>query len=432
MKRRLGVYLGATPQLVGHLLYSRDGARESATFGYDDAWLSAPAKFPIDPTLPLVRGPQFHKSVPEGSLFHPAIADTEPDGWGMTVIRRDHAKRRSAARAAGETLPPLEGALDYLLSVDDTCRVGALRFRDEAGVFWRPPETEGHRTTPLLIELGALLAASRAVELNTETAADLAYLRGRGTSLGGLRPKCNLLEEDGTLAIGKFPSVHDTRAVTIGEVLALHLAAAAGIRAAHARIVLSDGQPVAVIRRFDRTPNGSRLFSVSAATLVGVERGESGDHTYAEIVDTIRQYGAAAQEDITELFRRIAFSILITNVDDHLWNHAFLHTGAGQWRLSPAFDVNPFPERARELKTWVTEETGPTASIEALVSAAPYFGVRASNAAAIIGAVERAVATWRTVGAGLGMRAADLEAFADAFEHEERAIAQRIMRAPKS
>jgi serine/threonine-protein kinase HipA len=373
-----------------------------------------------------VRGPQFHKALRDGSLFHPAIADTEPDGWGLNVIRRDHAKRRASARAAGETLPPLDGALDYLLSVDDECRVGALRFQDEAGIFLRPPATDGHRTTPPLLELGSLLASTRAVELNTETAADLEYLRGRGTSLGGLRPKCNVLDDDGALAIGKFPSVRDTRAVTTGEVLALHLAAAAGIQAAQARLVLSDGQPVAVIRRFDRTAEGGRIFAVSAATLMGVERGAPGDHTYAEMVDAIRQYGAAPQDDIVELFRRIAFSILITNVDDHLWNHAFLHTEAGQWRLSPAFDVNPFPERARELKTWITQDTGPTMSIDALLSAAPYFGVTAARAAGMVADVERAVATWRTVGAGLGLDDAALDAFADAFEHEERTVAQRI------
>jgi len=428
MKRRLGVYLGAHAQLVGHLHYNRDGARERATFEYDDSWLSTPAPFPIDPTLPLVRGPQFHKAVREGSLFPPAIADTEPDGWGLTVIRRDHAKRRAAARVAGEALPPLDGALDYLLSVDDLYRIGALRFQDEAGVFWRPPATDGHRTTPPLLELHHLLAATRAVELHTETVADLAYLRGRGTSLGGLRPKCNILDDDGALAIGKFPSVHDTRAVTTGEVLALHLAAAAGIHAAQARVVPSDDQAVALIRRFDRAADGRRIFFVSAATLMGVERGAPGDHTYTEIVDTIRRYGAAAQDDITELFRRIAFSILITNVDDHLWNHGFLHTEAGQWRLSPAFDVNPFPERVRELKTWITEDTGPAASLDALLSAAPYFGVRAPNAATIIADVERAVATWRTVGARLGLGPADLDAFADAFEHEERAVAQRLGR----
>ena len=155
MKRRLGVYLGEHPQLVGHLHYNRDGARESAMFEYDNAWLSAPATFPIEPALPLVRGPQFHKAFKDGSVFHPAIADTEPDGWGMTVIRRDHAKRRAAARAAGEDLPPLDGALEYLLSVDDACRIGALRFQDEAGEFWRPAATDGHRTTPPLLELGA-------------------------------------------------------------------------------------------------------------------------------------------------------------------------------------------------------------------------------------------------------------------------------------
>lgn len=425
MKRSIGVHLGAHPTLVGRLHYNRDGARESAIFEYDDAWLATPAAFALDPTLPLVRGAQFHKAVRDGSLFHPAIADTEPDGWGTTVIRRDHAKRRAAARAVGEPLPPLEGALDLLLAVDDFCRVGALRFQDEAGVFWRPSEDDGRRTTPPLLELSDLLAATRAVELREETAADLAYLRGRGTSLGGLRPKCNVVDDDGWLAIGKFPSVHDTRAVTKGEVLALRLAEAANINAAQARIVMSDDLPVAVIRRFDRSADGARIFYVSAATLMGVERGAPGEHTYAELVDALRTHGADAQQDINELFRRIAFSILITNVDDHLHNHGFLHVEAGKWRLAPAFDVNPFPERQRELKTWITEDTGPAATIEALLSAAPYFGVPAARAVEIVGAVERAVATWREAGTTLGMTPTELDQFADAFEHAERAAARR-------
>mgnify|MGYP001581342620 FL=1 len=428
MKRSIGVHLGAQATLVGRLHYNRDGARESAVFEYDDAWLATRSAFALDPTLPLVRGAQFHKAARDGSLFHPAITDTEPDGWGTTVIRRDHAKRRAAERAAGapgEPLPPLEGALDFLLAVDDFCRVGALRFQDEAGVFWRPSEDDGRRTTPPLLELADLLAATRAVELHEETAADLAYLRGRGTSLGGLRPKCNVVDDDGWLAIGKFPSVHDTRAVTRGEVLALRLAEAAGIHAAQARLVMSDDLPVAVIRRFDRLASGARLMYVSAATLMGVERGAPDEHTYAELVDAIRTHGADAQQDINELFRRIAFSILITNVDDHLHNHGFLHVEAGKWRLAPAFDVNPFPERARELKTWIAEDTGPAATIEALLSAAPYFGVSAERAVEIVGAVERAVATWREAGTALGVTAAELDQFADAFEHAERAAARR-------
>ena len=116
---------------------------------------------------------------------------------------------------------------------------------------------------------------------------------------------------------------------------------------------------------------------VSAATMLGVEA-EAGEHAYTEIVDALRANGAAPQADTEELWRRIAFSILITNVDDHLRNHGFLHVDRGQWRLAPAFDVNPFPERARELKTWVLEDAGPEATIEALMSVSVFPDCRAA------------------------------------------------------
>ena len=300
----------------------------------------------------------------------------------------------------------------------------SLRLRDEAGVIQRAAEP-GRRTAPPLLELRELRRASAAVETETETAADLAYLRGRGTSLGGLRPKCSVVEDDGRLAIAKFPSVRDERAVTRGEVLALRLATAAGINAAAARVVDSDGVPVALIRRFDRTPDGRRLMYVSAATFLGVEPDGAGVHTYAEIVDALRVHGAAAQADIEELWRRLAFSILITNVDDHLRNHGFLHADHGLWRLSPAFDLNPFPDRARELKTWVSAETGPEATIEALMSVVAYFRLPLARAKAILGDVERAVKGWRRVGRSLGMSTREMEGFADAFEHPERQQARK-------
>jgi len=160
--------------------------------------------------------------------------------------------------------------LDFLLEVDDASRAGALRFQDEAGVFRRAPE-EGRRTAPPLIELAHIAAATRSFETNTETTADLEYLRGRGTSLGGLRPKCTVVDEKGRLSIGKFQSVADERAVTKGEVLAMRLARAAGIDAADARLVDTDGISVAVIRRFDRPDGGGRLLYVSAATMLGAE-----------------------------------------------------------------------------------------------------------------------------------------------------------------
>jgi serine/threonine-protein kinase HipA len=278
-----------------------------------------------------------------------------------------------------------------------------------------------------LIELSMLMAASRAVETNTETAEDLAYLRGRGTSLGGLRPKCSVIDEEGALNIGKFPSVDDERAVTKGEVLAMQLAKAAGINATPARLINSDGIPVTLIRRFDR-PVGGRLMYVSAATLLGVDVGEPTEHTYTEIVDAIRQHGADAQADIEELWRRIAFSILINNVDDHLHNHGFLHVTKDQWRLSPAFDINPFPERQRELKTWISEDAGPAASIDALMAVSPYFKLDRKAAIQILAGVERTVSTWRARGRELGMTQAELDQFADAFEHPERQVAQAIVR----
>jgi serine/threonine-protein kinase HipA len=147
---------------------------------------------------------------------------------------------------------------------------------------------------------------------------------------------------------------------------------------------------------------------VSAATMLGAEGGEPGEHAYTEIVDVLRRHGARAQADIEELWRRIAFSILITNVDDHLLNHGFLHVDRGQWRLAPAFDVNPFPERLRELKTWISEEAGPEASVAALMSVAPYFRIAASRAKHILGDVEAAVARWRDEGSALGMAEAEL------------------------
>lgn len=427
MKRTIAVFLGDGNRRVGTLRFDSQGARQSAAFEYAQEWLARKGRFALEPGLPLIAGPQFHKPVSrDASVFHGAIADTEPDGWARRVILRDHARRRQVAKAAGTDDPHTLTSIDFLLAVDDVNRVGALRFQDEDGIFQRAA-SEGPRTAPPLIELRALLASSRAVETNTETAADLAYLRGRGTSLGGLRPKCSVVDDDGALSIGKFPSVGDDRQVTKGEVLALRLAGAAGINAAEARLVDSDGVPVALIRRFDRTDEG-RLMYISAATLLCADGTGATEHAYTEIVDALRQYGADAQGDIRELWRRIAFSILITNVDDHLHNHGFLHSGSGQWRLSPAFDVNPCPERERELKTWISEETGPQATVEALMSIAAYCRIEHDAAAGILAEVEAAVSKWRATGRELGMTASELDQYADAFEHRERKAARTIVR----
>lgn len=425
MKRTLQVFLGDSARHVGTLHFNADGSRESSAFVYAETWLADSGRFALAPELPLVSGPQFRKRVSGGSVFHGVFADSEPDGWARRIILRDRAKRRTESIRRGHPpdRTPLQSG-DFLLSVDDASRVGAIRFRDEGGVFCRPCES-GRRSVPPVVELGRLLGATRAVESESESAGDLAYLLGRATSLGGMRPKCTVIDETGRLAIGKFPSLADERAVTKGEILAMHLATAAGIDAAPARLVDCEGSPVALIGRFDRGGQGGRLHYASAATMLGVEPDGERESTYTEMADLIRRHGHDAPTDLVELWRRVAFSILITNVDDHLRNHGFLHVEGGLWRLSPAFDLNPFPERHRELKTWISEEAGPSASIDALLSVIAFFRIPTARAREILGEVVWAVSTWRERGRGLGMSEGELDRFAEAFEHPEREIARR-------
>lgn len=173
MKRTINVFLGDANRRVGTLRFDSHGARQSAAFEYEPEWLAASDRFAIKPNLPLAAGAQFHKLVVrDASVFHSAVADTEPNGWARRVILRDFAKRRAAARDSGRTQDsrPLT-PIDFLLAVDDVNRVGALRFQDEAGIFQRASD-EQRRTVPPLIELATLMAASRAVESNTETAED--------------------------------------------------------------------------------------------------------------------------------------------------------------------------------------------------------------------------------------------------------------------
>jgi serine/threonine-protein kinase HipA len=425
MNRTISVHIGEEGRPVGHLHHNLEGARESASFAYDARWLESPDRFAIDPALlRLVTGPQFHKRADrESTVFHGAIADTAPDGWGKRVILRDHAKKRAEGRITGPGSDRPLNQLDFLLAVDDQSRVGALRFCDESGTFQRGPAA-GRRPPPA-VSLAQLVASSRALEMDEETMADLDFLRGRGTSLGGLRPKCSILTPDGHLAIGKFPSVGDQRAVTKGEVLALRIAKDAGVRAADALLVESEGIPITIVRRFDRS-GVRRIPYISAATLLGVSPRDPEPHTYTEIVDALRVHGDDLTHELEELWRRIALSVLITNLDDHLLNHGFLHQGDGRWVLSPAFDLNPFPDRMRELKTWISEDSGPVAALDPLMEVASYFQVKAGRAREIVAQVDRAVANWRTRGREITMSEAELDQFADAFEHDERVTARRI------
>jgi serine/threonine-protein kinase HipA len=415
------VALGRGALDCGQLTFVQDGRREYSAYAYSASWLANADRFEISPDLPLTSG-HVNRRAPtaEDSPFPFAIADTEPDAWGTRVILRAHARQRQV----DADLEPLT-RFDILASVDDFARLGAIRLRGEDGAFLRSGDR--YRTPPL-IDLEKVYAASRAVEEGNETRADLDYLQGKGTSLGGMRPKCSVLEADGTLAIGKFPSVGDSRSIPRGEVLALLLASRAGLDAAQARIESLDGLPVALIRRFDRDRDGARLPYLSGGSLLQVSRAD--DHSYTELADALRRIGARPVEDAVELWSRLVFNLLITNTEDHLWNLGVLYAGRGQWRLAPAFDLNPFPDKRPESKTWLAEDSGPIVALEQLLGAAPYFGLGQENAEAIVARIAQATMGWREVACSpeIGLRERELETFTPAFEHEPARAARALIR----
>jgi serine/threonine-protein kinase HipA len=422
IKTQVDVCIGKSGQLVGQLTYVKDGAREYSAFAYNNAWFTDPERFEVSSDLPLLEGHITRRApTKDDSCFPFALADTEPDAWGCRVIARAHV----AERKINPNLPALT-AFDYLSGVDDFSRVGALRLKDGANRFLRTVE-QGKRSTPPLLELQRIYDASRAVETGKESAEDLKYLQGKGTSLGGMRPKCTVLEEDGTLALGKFPSIKDVRNVTRAEVLALNLAHRAGIDVASARIVLISGTPVAVIRRFDRTAEHARIHYMSAASMLQAARNE--DRAYTEVADIIRAKCAEPVKDTQQLWRRLVFNLLITNVDDHLHNLGFLHVGRGRWRLAPGFDLNPFPDKDRESKTWLSEDTGPVVSLNMLLEHADYFGLQPSEASKVLAEVHAAVSQWRSVAVSpdVGLLPTELDEFAPAFEHADMQAARHFL-----
>jgi serine/threonine-protein kinase HipA len=421
IKRQVQVAIGTHALPVGELRFVRDGRREYSGFSYAPQWLRSRERFEISPDLPMREGFFTRRASNDtDSPFHFALADTAPDAWGRRIIQRAHVKRR----AADPTAAPLT-AFDYLASVDDFSRIGALRLIDTKGQFLG---SSARYRTPQFVELSKIAAATRKVEKGTDNAADLEYLQGKATSLGGLRPKCTLLDENGALAIGKFSSVNDERSIVRAEVLALRLVADAGSSAAVARAITIDEAEIAVIQRFDRAPDGARIPYLSGGSLLQARRDE--DRAYTELADAIRRIGAAPTADLRELWRRLVINLLITNVDDHLWNVGFLYAGDGKWRLAPAFDVNPFPDKNRESKTWLSEASGPITSLEQLLSEASYFGLTRAEAETAAGEIAMKLSQWRQLAMSrdVGLHEEDLVKLTPAFEHKDAEGARALAR----
>jgi serine/threonine-protein kinase HipA len=412
MERRAFVYveLANGPVLVGQLWSRVRNGRESASFEYAPSWLQNPDRFALEPGLQLTAGP--HHTADSKILFG-AIGDSAPDRWGRVLMRR--AERRRAERE--KTAPRTLFEIDLLLNVDDETRSGALRFAEtEGGPFLA--EAQGRRI-PALVELPRLLSAAERVADDKEDDEDLRLLIAPGSSLGGARPKASVRDDDGQLAIAKFPHKDDTVDTVLWEAVALSLAREAGIVVADWRIIPLGDKAALLLRRFDRQP-GRRIPFLSAMSMLGATDGDKGPHSYLEIADALRQFGSSPKADLEQLWRRIVFNVLISNTDDHLRNHGFLYDGQAGWRLSPAYDLNPVPVdiRPRVLSTAIGLDD-PSASMDIAFEYADYFGLKSEPAKQIAREVAVAVSTWRAIAADLGLGKREIERMASAFEHDD-------------
>lgn len=393
---------------VGQLWSRYRNGRESMSFEYDRNWLSHPKRFSLDPALQLVSG-SFHASL-EKPLFG-AIDDSAPDRWGRLLMRRSERKNAAHEKRDARALKEI----DFLLMVDDEGRQGALRFkREDKGSFLTTYDTNH---IPPLVAVGKLLTAASHVVQESDTDEDLRLLLAPGSSLGGARPKASVKDKDGHLAIAKFPKKDDEIDIIGWEAVALTLASKAGIKVPEWRLESVDDRRILLSRRFDRQKN-IRIPFLSAMSVLGAKDNEM--HSYLEIADAIRQMSASPKEDLKVLWRRIVFNVLISNVDDHLRNHAFLYSGLSGWRLSPAYDLNPTPTdiKPRILSTAI-DLIDSSASLDLAVDVAYYFDLDKLQATEILKEVGAVTALWRHEAAKLKIKKAEIDRMASAFEHED-------------
>jgi serine/threonine-protein kinase HipA len=401
----------AGQEAIAGTLWFHDQRAESSTFRYSDSYLASPVSYDLDPALPRSAG--IFQSAPGKPLFG-AFADAAPDRWGRNLMRREERERASAAHSTPRSLRDA----DFLLGVRDDARQGAIRFR-------RPGTRDYYSThraaVPRLLELPRLLHAADHLDDDTDSR-DLKDLIDAGSSLGGARPKAAVIDSSGRLAIAKFPrSGSDEWDVAGWEEVELRLARRSGLTVSDAELRVVAGRNVLVVSRFDRSASQRTGFA-SARTLLEATDGEQ--RSYLEIADAIERHSPAPGADLRELFRRIVFSILTGNTDDHLRNHAFLREGPG-WTLSPAYDLNPNPDRPDRLSTAIDLDST-AADVAIALSVSGYFRLSPAEARSAIGSVRDATSFWRSEAAALNLPPREIERMAEAFETDQRRAAGNL------
>lgn len=417
MKTQRTIYVYAdwlgmsAPMLMGLLRVQLLRKKEVFDFTYDREWLRSEYATVVDPSLMLYEGTQY---LADGKLNFGMFLDSAPDRWGRTLMQR-----REAIDARHEQRPVrLLGEADFLLGVFDGSRMGGLRFKDDAdGPF------QEHRSAvavPPWTYLRKLEQACRHIE-RSDSHDELedkwfSMLIDPGSSLGGARPKSNVVDAEGQLWIAKFPSRNDHVDVGAWEYVTHQLAQQSGITVPEAKLLkLSDGYHTFLTKRFDRSSNGARIHVASAMTMLGRIDGE--DHaagvSYLDIVEVISKLSPHPLRDLEQLFRRIVFNILVSNTDDHLRNHAFI-LRESKWTLSPAYDMNPEP-LGRGLRLNISEFDN-SLSVDLARSVADMFRIDKVGADTLISEITKTVQSWNSVAEQVGIARNERETMKSVFE----------------
>lgn len=406
----MNAFWSQQPEIVGALGY--DVIRGNATYQweYDPQWLNAHRGITLSGDLHNAGGPQFA----QGHLFC-FMQDAMPDRWGKRLI-----EKRERLLAAQESRPFRRLTdMDYLTQIDDTTRMGALQFRIDGQLLGTsysdtpvPPLTCLREFVDMAQEYEREDAKGRTIREEW-----LLNLYKQGSSLGGARPKANVHDIDGSLWIAKIPSVNDDYDVALWEYFAHRMAAKCGINVPEMRLLSLPGQRYHTLlsKRFDRQGE-TRIHYASAMTLVGLKDGADANtgNGYLDIVDEIIGNAGFANPQVAleQLYRRVAFSIIIGNHDDHFRNHGFLLTEKG-WVWSPAFDINPSNEDTQSLLISCDSNES---SLEVLKGAARDYMLSAQTAHRIIDEVCAAMQSWRIVARQCGIGAGEQSRFAERFE----------------
>ena len=388
--------------LVGYLTSQIKGTKESAGFQYDQTWLESPHAFGLAPDLPLAPGMFFSKDKMFG-----AFEDCAPDRWGRKLMIRYEQELATIESRPQKTL----NEIDYILRVNDFARQGALRFKEaENGEFLT---TTVSGAVPPLTKLPELLHAAEAINDKTDTNKELLLLLAPGSSLGGARPKASVVDDNNNLCIAKFPKKDDDTRVVVWEAIALDLARRCGLNVPDFQFKSIMNKDVLIIKRFDRQGT-TRIPFASAMTMLNAIDNDMNTYNYTEIADFLIQNGAKPDEDLVELWKRIVFSVLISNTDDHLRNHGFLHINKG-WILSPLYDVNPSAEKTDTFHTAIAEDNA-TASIENALQYAKYFRISAPEATTIVNSMTTVISNWQNVAKHYGLPQAEITRMSPAFK----------------